>query len=219
MAFEGKKIQKKDLEKFEKDATLAGQQKGIYENFVQNENMILLKCWIGHIVKENFQAFFNILNKDKDKSKDKEKLQEEAGMKSYIGSWLGYAGAKPDIKPANSLQVEQETEQIQQASEQIFQMNQIDPQRVTEGPAGSKFNATFNLKKFRLCLIDDSKVVALAETGDPFQDFELSEIIVDIRDLALSFDSFDEDNIGNKHSSEIKATLGDLGLLFIEKFE
>ena len=54
--------------------------------------MILLKSWIGHIVKDNFIMLYNILNKDKGKE---EKKQEEAGMKSYIGSWLGYAGAQP----------------------------------------------------------------------------------------------------------------------------
>ena len=61
----------------------------------------------------------------------------------------------------------------------------------------ANFNATFNLKLFRVCLIDDSKVIALSETGDPFQDFELSEIIVEIKDLDLKFDSYDEDNIKN----------------------
>jgi len=98
-------------------------------------------------------------------------------------------------------------------------MGTHDLERPSEMPAGANFNATFSLKQFRLCLVDDSKVEALAETGDPFQDFELSEIIVDIKDLNLSFDKFDEDNIANKNSSEIKATLGDLGLIYVEKFE
>ena len=62
-------------------------------------------------------------------------------------------------------------------------------------------------------------MVAISETGDPFQDFELSEIIVEIKDLILGFDKFDEDNISNSNSSEIKATLGDLGLIYVEKFE
>ena len=86
-------------------------------------------------------------------------------------------------------------------------------------PQGATFNATFSLKLFKLCLIDDSRVEALKETGDPFQDFELSEIIVDIRDLYLSFDSYDQDNIKHLNSTEIKATLGDLGLIYVEKFE
>ena len=33
-------------------------------------------------------------------------------MKSYIGSWLGYAGAQPPIKAADSLAIEHDTEQI-----------------------------------------------------------------------------------------------------------
>ena len=57
---------------------------------------------------------YNIVNKDKEKE---EKKQEEAGMKSYIGSWLGYAGAKPELKAADSKSVEHDTEQIQIASE------------------------------------------------------------------------------------------------------
>lgn len=76
--------------------------------------MILLKSWIGHIVKDNFMMFYNILNKDKEKE---EKKQEDAGMKSYIGSWLGYAGAQPQIKTGDKETIERDSEQIQIASE------------------------------------------------------------------------------------------------------
>jgi len=71
--------------------------------------MILLKSWIGHIVKDNFMMFYNILNKDKEKE---EKKQEDAGMKSYIGSWLGYAGAQPQIKAGDKETIERDSEQI-----------------------------------------------------------------------------------------------------------
>ena len=42
---------------------------------------------------------------------------------------------------------------------------------------------------------------------------------MDIKDLNLGFEKFDEDSIANKNSSEIKANLGDLGLIYVEKFE
>ena len=160
-------------------------------------------------------------------------------MKSYFGSWFGYAAApplKPEIKPIGTGHeivqndefydaIEYETEQIQRASEQIFELTAEELQRGTvmlenhEGDPIANFNATFNMKQFKLSLIDDSKVVAISETGDPFQDFELSEIIVVIKELCLSFDHFDEDEIRNQNSSHIKASLGDLGLIYVEKFE
>jgi hypothetical protein len=68
---------------------------------------------------------------------------------------------------------------------------------IFEGDAVANFNGSFNLKMFKLSLIDDSKVIALSETGDPFLEYELSEIIVSINDFGLIFDHYDEDEIRN----------------------
>lgn len=54
---------------------------------------------------------------------------------------------------------------------------------------------------------------------DPFHEYEYQEIMVEVLGLDVNFASFDEDNIMHRNSTEILATLGSLGLSYVERFQ
>lgn len=59
----------------------------IFQNFIKFENMLLMKSWGTHIVKENFQN----LNEIFEEKKRKQEQEKKGGMFSFIGSMLGSA--------------------------------------------------------------------------------------------------------------------------------
>lgn len=94
--------------------------------------------------------------------------------------------------------------------------------------------AQFTLNSFKLQLVDDSAAKKKKMQNkdqshddmfdfninqiDPFFEFYETEIILFTNDVKISFDHYDDEDMVNKNKGDLRATVGDLGLHYMERF-
>ena len=75
------------------------------------------------------------------------------------------------------------------------------------------------MRNFKVSMIDDRHVFEGDRKANLLEEYQYNEILLYIKELTAILSTFDTDNIKNKLQMHLKATLGDLGVTFIQKFE
>ena len=77
--------------------------------------------------------------------------------------------------------------------------------------------AQFHLKKFKFQMVDDSSSLNAPESNI-LNEYRYTEIFAFTKDLRIQYGHFDDDNISNSNQDELRASIADLGLTYVEKY-
>ena len=78
--------------------------------------------------------------------------------------------------------------------------------------------AQFHLKKFKFQMVDDSSALHGPE-ADILNEYRYTEIFAFTKDLRIQYAHFDDDHISNNNQGELRASIADLGLTYVEKYK
>ena len=54
---------------------------------------------------------------------------------------------------------------------------------------------------------------------DPFHEYSQTEVVLYTTDVRLVYDHYDKDDLKNENSGELQASIGDVGIRYIQTFE
>ena len=74
------------------------------------------------------------------------------------------------------------------------------------------------MKRFKFSIVDDSGDLVESES-DLLNEYQSNEIFAFIQDVDVQYTHFDVDNMHNANQGELKASIGDLGLTYLQKYK
>lgn len=229
LSLEGSKISRSDQARLESEAEMRQEVEEAYHKFVQYENMVLLKSWGEDVLDENFTQLENIMKQHHQDYK-KEEAAADGGIVKQVGSWLWKFGGKAEEKPKEEgkgdLTTEGDEGEEEIGAEEIARMSQeiyenldkgtpeeLKEQKMQKSADVPKFQACFQLGHFRVSLIDEGTQPNEQDVfSDLFDEYQYNEVEAFSTNLEMTFSSFDQDDINNLRTGELRASLADMGV-------